>query len=264
MSAAIKVLHTAELLEQILINVTDMKTLLLAQRVDKFWRDIISDTLTLQKKLFFKPAATDELASLCMVASEHMKEVNERCSKFGVRYGRSAWNSPPSSYALLNQLLLSDASHRNLSGTLSFEIPPQPHSNSSAGAVVPSFKRMMVTQPPTSDFWVIGPFDRCLSAGETVEQVQAAIAKQTEAAIDPSLAMRFMVEMFSARSWEFQNALQREQKAWPQEVVYEGSDYDEEDNEHSYEDDDEHLHVDKFDNGFFADSLDDEDQYIID
>jgi hypothetical protein len=45
---------TAELFEQIFLRL-DMKTLLLSQRVSKEWRDFITQTTSLQKKLFFQP-----------------------------------------------------------------------------------------------------------------------------------------------------------------------------------------------------------------
>lgn len=49
--AAEKVLQEPCLMEMILVEV-DMKTLLLSQRVSKFWRTAIQDTTKLQKKLF--------------------------------------------------------------------------------------------------------------------------------------------------------------------------------------------------------------------
>lgn len=51
MYASNRVLHTYELLEKILTMV-DFKTLLLAQRVDHIWLEIITDSARLQKKLF--------------------------------------------------------------------------------------------------------------------------------------------------------------------------------------------------------------------
>lgn len=49
------VFFVAELLENTLIDV-DMKTLLLSQRVNRFWLQVIGNSQLLQKKLFFLPA----------------------------------------------------------------------------------------------------------------------------------------------------------------------------------------------------------------
>lgn len=51
--AAAKVLQEPCLMEMILVDV-DMKTLLLSQRVSKFWQATIQNTNKLQKKLFLK------------------------------------------------------------------------------------------------------------------------------------------------------------------------------------------------------------------
>jgi hypothetical protein len=63
------VFGTAELFEQILLQV-DMKTLLLSQRVNTQWRDTITDSPALQKKLFFKPGTFGE-AKEFVQADEH-------------------------------------------------------------------------------------------------------------------------------------------------------------------------------------------------
>lgn len=57
------VFFVPELLEKILLAV-DMKTLLLSQRVNKFWNQTINNSTLLQKKLFFLPASLDEAINL--------------------------------------------------------------------------------------------------------------------------------------------------------------------------------------------------------
>src|SRR5207253_420563 len=53
--AAAPVLEIPELLEAILFRLP-IRDLLLAQRVSRQWRDIISNSLSLQQALFFRPA----------------------------------------------------------------------------------------------------------------------------------------------------------------------------------------------------------------
>lgn len=58
----------AELLEQILVNV-DMRTILLSQRVNKHWNNVISGSTKLQKKLFFIQPTIDDAVKLNLVSS---------------------------------------------------------------------------------------------------------------------------------------------------------------------------------------------------
>lgn len=58
-SAGSLLVGTIELLEIILQHL-DMKTLLLAQRVNRTWHDVISTNTYLQKKLFMVPSTLDE------------------------------------------------------------------------------------------------------------------------------------------------------------------------------------------------------------
>ncbi|KAK5725290.1 hypothetical protein LTR17_013053 [Elasticomyces elasticus] len=60
------VFNTTELLEMILVGV-DTKTLLLAQRVNRKWRAVISDNHQLQQKLFMRLATREEAIALGMV-----------------------------------------------------------------------------------------------------------------------------------------------------------------------------------------------------
>ncbi|KAK5725308.1 hypothetical protein LTR17_013071 [Elasticomyces elasticus] len=61
--AATRVLGIPELLEAILVR-TDAKTLLLSQRVAPYWRDVIRGSISLQKKLFLRPASLEEALHL--------------------------------------------------------------------------------------------------------------------------------------------------------------------------------------------------------
>ncbi|KAK4902714.1 hypothetical protein LTR27_000653 [Elasticomyces elasticus] len=60
------VFNTTELLEMILVSV-DTKTLLLAQRVNRKWRAVISNNHQLQQKLFMRLATREEAIALGMV-----------------------------------------------------------------------------------------------------------------------------------------------------------------------------------------------------
>ncbi|KAK4624253.1 hypothetical protein CLAFUW4_06077 [Fulvia fulva] len=60
-SAIPAVFNTTELLEKILLR-TDMKTLLLAQRVCRKWKAVIGASSTIQKKLFMVPVSNIEEA----------------------------------------------------------------------------------------------------------------------------------------------------------------------------------------------------------
>lgn len=62
-AAGAAVFDTTELLEMILVEV-GMKTLLLARRVTRKWRDVIQQSDKLQKKLFLKPATLEEALAL--------------------------------------------------------------------------------------------------------------------------------------------------------------------------------------------------------
>ncbi|KAK4902715.1 hypothetical protein LTR27_000654 [Elasticomyces elasticus] len=65
-SAADKVFSIAELLEMILVNIRDMQTLLLGQRVNKMWLAVTSKNKQLQQKLFMVPATGKEVMALNM------------------------------------------------------------------------------------------------------------------------------------------------------------------------------------------------------
>ncbi|KAK5725289.1 hypothetical protein LTR17_013052 [Elasticomyces elasticus] len=68
-SAADKVFNIAELLEMILVNIRDMQTLLLGQRVNRLWLDVTSKNKQLQQKLFMAPATRKETIELGMESS---------------------------------------------------------------------------------------------------------------------------------------------------------------------------------------------------
>lgn len=72
-NAANKVFSITELLEQILLDINDLKTLLLVQRVSTKWRAVIQTNDKLQKKLFFTSCASfEEAKSLGIVANEDL------------------------------------------------------------------------------------------------------------------------------------------------------------------------------------------------
>lgn len=75
--AAQVVLATNELFEQILLEL-DMRTLLLAQRVDYRWYALINQSKSLQKKLFFIPATRQDLKKLNLLemSNEHDLNIN--------------------------------------------------------------------------------------------------------------------------------------------------------------------------------------------
>ncbi|KAK3624913.1 hypothetical protein LTR56_020727 [Elasticomyces elasticus] len=63
------VFNTTELLEMVLVGI-DTKTLLLAQRVNRKWRAVISDNHQLQQKLFMRLATREEAIALGMVQAD--------------------------------------------------------------------------------------------------------------------------------------------------------------------------------------------------
>lgn len=63
------VFSTFELLERILIDV-DSKTLLLSQRVNRIWSEVISRSTSLQKKLYFLPATFEQAERFIFPANE--------------------------------------------------------------------------------------------------------------------------------------------------------------------------------------------------
>ena len=64
-TAASRVFGIQELFEKILVDV-DPRTLLLAQRVNRRWKETIETNNALQIKLFFRPATNDEAEVLCL------------------------------------------------------------------------------------------------------------------------------------------------------------------------------------------------------
>ncbi|KAK4619530.1 hypothetical protein CLAFUW4_11690 [Fulvia fulva] len=103
MTASDDTLHTAELLELILTNL-DPRTLLLAQRMSTYWRDLIINSPPLQKKLFLRPATTQELFSLAIAPPRNRRQAVDMIHllQSGV-----LWKTTPpvSSFAVLNPLL---------------------------------------------------------------------------------------------------------------------------------------------------------------
>ncbi|CZT16266.1 uncharacterized protein RCC_02108 [Ramularia collo-cygni] len=207
MSAAIQVLHTTELLEQILINVTDPKTLLLAQRVDKFWSEVIGkDSLKLQKKLFFEPATHEEVVSLCMIPT-YDEIWAETCGKYNLYpfvhlkhlcNNRIEELSPSISFARYNPLVIGDV----LSLTLSDKLRA-PVGN---GSVTPSWTRMLISQPPIAKIEEEYRSRLDYLESGTLQQIRHLPAENLS------------INGRAAPSKSFENALQWEQEILPDEL----------------------------------------------
>lgn len=132
-TATRKVLGAQELLEQILINM-DVRTLLLAQRVDRRWNATIVSSSDLQIKLFFKPATFEQAKNICM-------------NMDSIVIARSEYYIP-------NPLVLGRIDHgEDQNATFLIQaavIDTRDSSPSAAG----SWSRMLVTQPPYNAFYI--------------------------------------------------------------------------------------------------------------
>lgn len=152
-----EVLGINELFELILLRL-DMKTLLLSQRVDSHWRDTISSSTLLQKKLFFLPATLEELPQLNIVEDganraqyTHRREDtsskdwhnitahNRNISKTRKRFPE------PYEYFVHNTLLVERAPGRLESRPYDWEPAATP------GLIPPSSMKMLLLQPPSKN-----------------------------------------------------------------------------------------------------------------
>lgn len=249
--AAIKVLHTPELLEKILINITDLKTLLFAQQVDKFWSELITSSPSLQKKLFFRAATLDELFSLSIVtrrdSREDFKAWYSLCGsgdgvgpETGSRIvdfsGRGSRRVPSNKLAVVNTLICSD----DWSSTKVVFPPSQQHDNLRQ-AIKPSWMRMLVSQPPVPSIMIrVIP---AIYADEWVSySIQEGTGQQTMTAFEASQADHFMnledcdISIGDqAGYWDLEDSLDREESVWPEAFDYDASsaaDTDDQDDEH--------------------------------
>ncbi|CAK4032770.1 hypothetical protein AC578_7593 [Lecanosticta acicola] len=137
MSAVTAVFDTTELLEAILSRV-DTKTLLLAQRVEKRWQQVINNSKSLLKKLFFLPTNTfDDILDLGFLDVADSEKYNILDSTSN----RSKWLEQ---VVIMNDLLFDTTREWKLR-SVAFASPHSPPSD-----VTPSWKRMLLTQPPPS------------------------------------------------------------------------------------------------------------------
>ncbi|CAK1355668.1 hypothetical protein CB0940_00631 [Cercospora beticola] len=151
-----EVFYVTELFEQIMIHV-DMRTLLLAQRVDKHWSTIISTSKPLQQKLFFLPATRAQLIALNTIelgpiiwhpeddkwwrATQPENRYNickfsSKCFMTGTTH-----SSKPFQLAIYNPILFNMPKSNN--PVLQHKIRSEPTST-----VRPSWEKMLILQPP--------------------------------------------------------------------------------------------------------------------
>lgn len=251
---AVKVLHTAELLEQILVNVTDTKALLLAQRVNKFWSEIIKDSSKLQKKLFFSPATHDELVSLCMIElgasdegdtnssddeeGEHSSD-GDKGEQFSTIKNRSVFvnfssrkakYSPPSKYALVNTLVCGGSS--KTMSALKLNIPLAFATGSYTLASAPSWIRMQVSQPPVPVVEAIGTFARWKLKGDKIRHILDCYNHFQKLQPNSSFKMQLRIAGIAADLGGYERALQWLKlagTALPQDVEHESVSDDDDD-----------------------------------
>jgi hypothetical protein len=137
MAACTAVLDTAELLEFILLEL-DTRTLLLAQRVDRQWHQVIRNSKSLQKKLFLLPTNTfDELLDLGLL--------NTKPEKYNILDATSNRSKQwLEQVVILNDLLFDT--------TREWKLRPVPFADPAerSGKFIPSWQRMYLTQPPPS------------------------------------------------------------------------------------------------------------------
>lgn len=137
--AATGVLETTELLENIM-RFLDMKTLLLSQRVDKRWRTTIKDSIMLQKKLFMRPAALEDIVDLDLTET---RQEGELLALQDLQ--RTEINGKHSSqFSIVNPLLFDFVKTRN--GQLLRHCLKNT-------AVEGSWRNMQIGQPPLSGFY---------------------------------------------------------------------------------------------------------------
>ncbi|CZT23287.1 uncharacterized protein RCC_08998 [Ramularia collo-cygni] len=147
-SASQRVFNTAELFELILVKV-DMKTLLLAQRVDLHWQGTISESSRLQKRLFFTAANPEDLYLLELVDPDpegYTLLVRQSAFEDATRDKLGIVGIALANYAQSNSFF----ARVNPEATQGFQRPNfrLPAIDSNQTSVRPSWMRMFVTQPP--------------------------------------------------------------------------------------------------------------------
>lgn len=135
---ASEVFGITELLEHVLLDVDNFKTVLLAQRVSTKWRDVIKTNDKLQKKLFFKPATLEEAKELCM---------GRDCSRFLVSRKIGNRGRVGGVCAVMNSLVTNDIDGSTCS--CSFKISAKVAQDRDYGSTgASSWERMYFSQPP--------------------------------------------------------------------------------------------------------------------
>ncbi|KAI5360605.1 Putative F-box-like domain superfamily protein [Septoria linicola] len=144
MAAATATLDTGELLELILLNL-DTRTLLLSQRVDRRWHYIIRHSKMLQKKLFLLPTNTfDEILELGLLDASK----SERYNILDATSHRS--KQFLEQVVILNDLLFDTTREWKLRNVAFADPEARQGTDSRVMRFIPSWQRMLLTQPPPS------------------------------------------------------------------------------------------------------------------
>ena len=144
-------LETGELLEMIL-KALEIRTLLLAQRVCRAWRQIISANSDLQKKLYLKPASYDEMIVLGISASDDVIIRPADAEK-----ARSPWDSDNPDSEDLREWTVNPLVAERVDSTvidnpfIGLKADILPHTVSARRGKA-SWERMYICQPP-KHFW---------------------------------------------------------------------------------------------------------------
>ena len=161
--------HTPELLELMLIEV-DMRTLLLSQRVSKYWQELITNSTKLKKKLFLVPATSNELVTLSIAPQPKSSTTLDERPTMAVVSTSSQTSGPPSSvyFAALNPLMF-------WQGSLLLRTCAWIRGSKTTGripqriALKPSWRQMLIMQPPSFEIIAGDPHtQRTCPAGTTL------------------------------------------------------------------------------------------------
>ncbi|EME77237.1 uncharacterized protein MYCFIDRAFT_212669 [Pseudocercospora fijiensis CIRAD86] len=175
MAATTAALDTAELLELILLNL-DTRTLLLSQRVDRRWHHTIRNSKSLQKKLFLLPTNSfEEILDLGLLDESRAEKYNI----LDATSNRSKWLEQ---VVILNDLLFDTTREWKLRNC-AFADP-----NRRSGKFIPSWQRMLLTQPPPSTgrgdvmFWFEDAHDNdelCENVNTMGDMMQTVYVKES-------------------------------------------------------------------------------------
>ncbi|KAK5698195.1 hypothetical protein LTR97_007156 [Elasticomyces elasticus] len=150
------VFNTTELLEMILLGI-DTKTLLLAQRVNRKWRAVISDNHQLQQKLFMRLATREEAIALGMVQRDErlLQVYNMHTESMDTVEAVDSY-ATAERFVLLNPLAANDS--RNIFfasrlATSSRRRDAEDHKSQ-------SWQRMYATMPPPQQLYIRASLDK--------------------------------------------------------------------------------------------------------